>query len=204
MYNYMNTVVEVEPENLFRNPTTPYNPEFPSTGYHYNENGSEILDTERPTEPTGWETDEEEEVPRCDLENGELSTDFYAMYREAMECCENSESVRIDVDEDMTPVTCFYTENGCPVYPEVEERESSVIEVDTSGALHILSTGEKFDGVTEAFKYLDSYFAMSEMSLESNVDPDYLPPMNVTLPDTLRRSSRFSGWTPGKYFEGDY
>ena len=89
------------------------------------------------------------------------------------------------------------------MYPEVEERESSVIEVDTSGPLHILSTREKFDGVTEAFKYLDSYFDMSDMTLESIDDLDYLPPMNVKLPGPLRRSSRFSGWTPGKYFEED-
>jgi len=77
-----------------------------------------------------------------------------------------------------------------------------VIEVDTSGALHILSTGEKFDGITETFKYLDSYFAKSYMTLESIADSDYLPPVNVKPPGTLRRSSRFSWWNRGKYFEG--
>jgi hypothetical protein len=59
---------------------------------------------------------------------------------------------------------------------------------------------EKFDGVTEAYQYLDSYFSMTDMTLEPSSEPDYTPSVEVVLPGTLRSSVCFNGWTLGKYF----
>jgi hypothetical protein len=47
------------------------------------------------------------------------------------------------------------------------------------------------------------YFSMTDMTLEPS-EPDYTPSVEVVLPGTLRRFARFNGWTPGKYFEGEY
>ena len=119
-----------------------------------------------------------------------------------MESCRDADADGLTGNEEMDTVTCYYTEEGRPVYPEVKE-EPCLFEIDTSGGMHIFSMGERFDGVQEAFKYLDSFFAMGEMKLEPTVDPKYVPPMEVDLPGTLRRSSRFNEWTPGKYYESD-
>ena len=73
-------------------------------------------------------------------------------------------------EENKTPVSCLYTEKGNPIYPEVTEK-SSVYSIDASGGIQIFSTGEKFEGVEEAFQYLDSFFSMSAMTLETVKDP---------------------------------
>ena len=102
----------------------------------------------------------------------------------------------------MTPVSCYYTEEGNPIYPEVKEK-TSVYTIDTSRGIQIFSTGEKFHGVQEAFQYLDSFFSMGAMTLETVQDPEYVPSVEVVLPGTLRRSAQFNGWVPGKYYESD-
>ena len=78
-----------------------------------------------------------------------------------------------------------------------------MFQIDTSRGFKIFSTGEKFDGVQEAFQYLDNFFSMGAMTLEPTKDPEYVPPVEVVLPGTLRRSARFNGWVPGKYYESD-
>ena len=60
---------------------------------------------------------------------------------------------------------------------------------------------EEYDSAATAYQYLDSYFTMTNLTLDS--DLDYVPERKVDLPGTLRRSSRYSGWTPGKYYEAD-
>ena len=102
----------------------------------------------------------------------------------------------------MTPIGCYYSEGGNPIYPEAK-KESSLFEIDTSGGIHIFSTGEKFEGVQEAFQYLDTFFSMGMMKLDMTKNPEYVPPVEVVLPGTLRRSTRFNGWVPGKYYESD-
>jgi hypothetical protein len=48
--------------------------------------------------------------------------------------------------EEMTPITCDYIKDGCPIYPIWDkEDDEHLYELDNSGALNILSTGEKFD-----------------------------------------------------------
>ena len=59
-----------------------------------------------------------------------------------------------------------------------------------------------YDGEATAYKYLDSYFAMTDMTLEANPsDPEYQPTARVKLRGILRRTSRNSWWKPGKYAE---
>jgi len=92
----------------------------------------------------------------------------------------------------------------CPVYPVVKEVErTKQFEVRTSDYLANLSKGAGYDGLAEAYQHLGSYFAMSDLTLEMSADLEYIPPGGVTLPGTLRRTSRYSGWTPEKYYEGD-
>lgn len=59
-----------------------------------------------------------------------------------------------------------------------------------------------YDGEAAAYKYLDSYFAMTDMTLEASPsDPEYQPTINVKLPGILRRTRRNCHWKPGKYAE---
>ena len=62
---------------------------------------------------------------------------------------------------------------------------------------------EEHDSAAAAYQYLDSYFTMTNLTLEPSTDFDYVPERKVDLPGTLRRSSRYSGWTPGKYYKAD-
>ena len=53
-----------------------------------------------------------------------------------------------------------------------------------------------------AYKYLDSYFTMTDMTLEANPsDPEYQPTVRVKLPGILRRTSHNSWWRPRKFAE---
>jgi hypothetical protein len=115
----------------------------------------------------------------------------------------NTSHIKIEVEE-VSPIKCYYTKDGCPSYPIWDDEEDeNLYELDNSGALNILSTGEKFNGVTEAYKYLDGYFSMTDMTLEPSSEPDHTPSVEVVLPGTLRHSARFNGWALGKYFEGE-
>jgi hypothetical protein len=50
-----------------------------------------------------------------------------------MECCEYSTNVRIDVEEEMGPITCYYTKNGCPIYPMWDDDDdANLCELDNS------------------------------------------------------------------------
>ena len=61
---------------------------------------------------------------------------------------------------------------------------------------------DAYEAEAAAYKYLDSYFAMTDMTLEANpADPEYKPVVKVKLPGILRRTSRNSWWKPGKYAE---
>jgi hypothetical protein len=53
------------------------------------------------------------------------------------------------------------------------------------------------------FQSLNSFFARSEMEKKLVVDPTYTLPEIVILPSTLRRSARFNGYVPGRYYESD-
>jgi hypothetical protein len=44
---------------------------------------------------------------------------------------------------------------------------------------------------------------MTDLTLGSSSDSEYKPHGRIILLGTLRRTSRYSGWTPGKYYEGD-
>jgi hypothetical protein len=94
--------------------------------------------------------------------------------------------------------------DGCPIYPIWDkEDDENLYELDNLGVLNILSRGEKFDGVTKAYQYLDSYFSMTDMTLVPTSVPDYTQSVEVVLPGMLRHFARFNGWTLEKYFEGD-
>ena len=129
-----------------------------------------------------------------------ISAKFYSFFREALEACDSMDWST--GEGKVTPDSCYYTEKGTPIYPVVEEK-SSLFEIDTSGGIQIFITGENFGGVQEAFQYLDSFFSMGAMTLETLKDPEYVPPVEVVLPGTLRRSTRFKGRVPGKYYESD-
>jgi hypothetical protein len=80
-----------------------------------------------------------------------------------MECCKNSADARINLEE-MSPITCYYMEKGCPVYTMWDKDDANLYELDNLGVL--IEYGEKFSGVTKAYQCLDSYVAMTDMNLE--------------------------------------
>jgi hypothetical protein len=47
--------------------------------------------------------------------DGEGSTNFYLICREAMENEVNASHIKIEVEE-MSPIMCYYTKDGCPIY----------------------------------------------------------------------------------------
>ena len=50
---------------------------------------------------------------------------------------------------------------------------------------------EVYDGEAAAYKYLDSYFAMTDITIEASPsDPEYQPTTSVKLPGILRRTRR--------------
>jgi hypothetical protein len=69
---------------------------------------------ETPIEATGWGTDDEETV-HDEYMDGEGSTNFYLICREAMENEVNASHIKIEVEE-MSPIMCYYTKDGCPIY----------------------------------------------------------------------------------------
>jgi hypothetical protein len=59
------------------------------------------------------------------------------------------------------------------------------------------------DRPEEMLESLDSFFVGSEMEKEPVVDPNYASPEPVVLPGTLRRSTGFNSYVPGKYYESN-
>jgi hypothetical protein len=55
-----------------------------------------------------------------------------------------------------------------------DDDDANLYELDNSWVLNILSMEEKFSGVNESYKYLDSYFAMTDMNLEPSSEPEYI------------------------------
>jgi hypothetical protein len=190
---YLHDGVEVDVDSLepISSPTNPNQTPVLSTENKVNANGWEIPGPEMPIEPPGWGTNDEETV-HDEYMDGEESTDFYLICREAMENEVNASHIKIEVEE-MSPIKCYYTKDGCPIYPIWDdEDDENLYELDNSGVLNILSTGEKFEGVTEAYQYLDSYFSMTDMTLELSSEPDYTPSVEVVFSGTLRHSARFN------------
>ena len=89
----METEEEEDPEPVIPcdNPTSPYNPYIPSSGFDHNESNWEIPTADTSVEPQGWGTDVEmsSEPFRGDVEDSELSAEFYTLCREAMENHQN-------------------------------------------------------------------------------------------------------------------
>ena len=63
--------------------------------------------------------------------------------------------------------------------------------------------GGEFSGEAEAYKYLDSYFNVTDWNLEASPsDPDYQPSgKKIPLPGFLRRTGHNKWWKPGKFTE---
>jgi hypothetical protein len=141
MYTYMDGV-EVDSDSLepISSPTNPNYTYVPSTGDKLNANGWEIPKAETPIEPTGWGIDDGETIYDVYMD-GEASTEFYTICREAMENDANVSQIKIEVEE-MSPITCYCTEDGCPIYPIWgKEDDENLYELDNSGVLNILSMG---------------------------------------------------------------
>jgi hypothetical protein len=86
--------------------------------------------------------------------DGEKSTEFYLICREAMENEVNASHIKIEVEE-MSPIKCYYTKDGCLIYPIWDDKEDeNLYELDNSGALNILSTGRS---LTELPKHINTW-----------------------------------------------
>jgi hypothetical protein len=100
----------------------------------------------------------------------------------------------------MTPLTCYYTEDGCPFYPDMKREEPWLLEFDARGSMRIRNIKDR---PKEIFQSLDSFFVGSEMEKEPAVDPTYTFPEPVILRGTLRRSVCFNGYVPRRYYKSD-
>jgi hypothetical protein len=200
IYTYMDGVeVDVDSLEPSSSPTNPNQTPILSTENKLNANGWEIPKPETPIEPTGWGTNDEETI-HDEYMDGEESTELYLICCEAMENEVNASHIKIEVEK-MSPIMC---KDGCPIYPIWDnDDDENMYELDNSGGLNILRMEEKFDGVTEAYQYLDGYFSMTDITLEPSSEPDYTLSVEVVLPGTLRHFACFNGWTPGMYFEGE-
>jgi hypothetical protein len=76
-------------------------------------------------------------------------------------------------DEEMTPLACYYTEDGCPFYPDMKREEPWLLEFDAGGSMCIRYINDRPE---EMFQSLDSFFAGSEKKKEPVVDPTYATP----------------------------
>jgi hypothetical protein len=124
-----------------------------------------------------------------------------ALCLEALQSCQEATANQSSSsDEEMMPLTCYYTEDGCPFYPDMKREESWLLEFDVGGSMRICNIN---DSSEEMFQSLESFFAGSEMEKEPIVDPTYTLPEPAVLPGTLRRSVHFNGYVSGKYYESD-
>lgn len=75
-----------------------------------------------------------------------------------------------------------------------------MIESDTDG-------GNAYDGVTgeytlgEDYAALNNHFMTTDFSPGSSSDSDYQPTGRPYVPDSIRRTTRSTGWKPGMYRE---
>jgi hypothetical protein len=76
-------------------------------------------------------------------------------------------------------------EDGRPFYPDMKREEPWLLEFDAGGSMRIHNINDR---PKEMFQSLD---------------PTYTLPELVVLPGTLRRSARFNGYVPGRYYESD-
>ena len=83
------------------------------------------------------------------------------------------------------------------------EDEPWVLEFDAEGSMHIRDVTGGPDRVEEMWQGLDSFFAGEDAKVipTGNRADDTIKPVEIS--STLRRSTRFTGYTPGKYYESD-
>jgi hypothetical protein len=116
MYTYMDGVeVYVDSLEPISSPTNLNQAPVLSTKNRLNANGWEIPEPETPIEPTGWGTDDEETV-HDEYMDGEESTEFYLICHESMENEVKTSHIKIEVEE-MSPINCYHTKDGCPIHP---------------------------------------------------------------------------------------
>jgi hypothetical protein len=118
-----------------------------------------------------------------------------ALCLEALQSCQEATANQSrSSDEEMTPLSCYYTEDGCPFYPDMKRDEPWLLEFDAGGSMRIRNINDRPEEILQS---LYSFFVGSEMEKEPVVDPTYILPEPVVLPSTLRRSMRFDGYVPG-------
>jgi hypothetical protein len=122
-----------------------------------------------------------------------------ALCLEALQSCQEATANHSrSSDEEMTPLTCYYTEDGHPFHPDMKREEPWLLDFDAGGSMRISNINDRPE---EIFQSLVSLFAGSEMEKELVVDPTYTLPELVVLPGTIRRSVRFNGYVLGRYYE---
>jgi hypothetical protein len=82
----------------------------------------------------------------------------------------------------------------------MKREEPWLLEFNARGCMRIRNINDRPE---EMFQCLDSVFARTEMEKEPVVDPTYASHGPVALPGTLRRSARFNGYVPGRYYKSD-
>jgi hypothetical protein len=124
-----------------------------------------------------------------------------ALCLEALQSCQEATANQSrSSDDEMTPLTCYYTGDGRPLYPDMKREEPLLLEFDAGGSMHIRNINDR---PKEMFQSLDNFFAGSEMEKDPVEDPTYTLPEPVVLSGTLRRSARFNSYVSGRYYKSD-
>jgi hypothetical protein len=55
----------------------------------------------------------------------------------------------------------------------------------------------------DTYESLSSYFSMTDLCLGTSSDSDYIPTGRTYVPDSVRKTNRCTGWTPGMYTEAN-
>jgi hypothetical protein len=187
-------------------PTPPTPRYFPSSSYGGYEGGEESGNTRRSVTPiensTGWCFEPfmgtYSDPVRCDPEIDRDVVDQYQSFHYGMgDYQENPIVIESDSEGGKARKVAKgeYSGSGGRRGP---------FDMNTSEYTENVSVGEEEYSTGDAYASLNNHFMMTDFSLGSSSDSDYQPIGRPYVPDTIRRTTRSTGWTPGMYQEQNY
>jgi hypothetical protein len=142
--------------------------------------------------------------------------------------CTRSDPVRCDPEIDEDAINQYrnfqygvgdYEENPIVIESDPEEGKTCKVkreecsgsrgrrgpfDMNTSEYTGNVSVEEEEYPMGDTYASLNNYFMMTDFSLGSSSDSDYQPTGRPYVPDTIRRTTRSTGWMPGMYQEQNY
>jgi hypothetical protein len=196
--------INIDAREQESNPPTPRY--FPSSSYGGYEPGEESGNARRSVTPienfTGWRFEPfmgtDSDHVRCDPEMDQDDVDQYRNFHYGVG---------------------DYQENPIVSEPDFEGGKARKVnkgecsrsrgrrgpfDMNTSEYTGNVSVEEEEYPTGDTYASLNNYFMMTDFSLGSSSDSDYQPTGRPYVSDTIRRTTRSTGWMPGMYQEQDY